>query len=115
MGCTVEFVEGEGPKLSTIRSGADVAHLSSSGLHQHLAPVYETLRRLRADLPNETALIGFAGARVIKQTVREKLPEGFQRSEFLLDHGAIDMIIDRQDLRERMANLLSILTGRPRP
>jgi acetyl-CoA carboxylase carboxyl transferase subunit beta len=61
------------------------------------------------------ALIGFAGPRVIEQTVREKLPEGFQRSEFLIEHGAIDMIIDRRDMRDRLANLLSILTHRPRP
>jgi acetyl-CoA carboxylase carboxyl transferase subunit beta len=60
------------------------------------------------------ALIGFAGPRVIEQTVREKLPEGFQRSEFLLEHGALDMIIDRRDLRDRLANLLTILTHRPR-
>ncbi len=58
------------------------------------------------------ALIGFAGPRVIEQTVREKLPEGFQRSEFLLEHGAIDMILDRRDMRDRIANLLSIMTGR---
>jgi acetyl-CoA carboxylase carboxyl transferase subunit beta len=61
------------------------------------------------------ALIGFAGPRVIEQTVREKLPEGFQRSEFLLEHGTLDMIIDRRDIRDRLANLLSILTHRPRP
>ena len=58
------------------------------------------------------ALIGFAGPRVIEQTVREKLPEGFQRSEFLLEHGAIDMIIDRRELRDRLALLLAMLTGR---
>ncbi len=56
------------------------------------------------------ALIGFAGPRVIEQTVRETLPEGFQRSEFLLEHGAIDMIIDRRDMREQLATLLSTLT-----
>lgn len=61
------------------------------------------------------ALIGFAGPRVIEQTVRQKLPEGFQRSEFLLDHGAIDMIIDRRQLREEIANLLSKLERRPEP
>ncbi len=55
------------------------------------------------------ALIGFAGPRVIEQTVRETLPEGFQRSEFLLEHGAIDMIVDRRDMRERIASLLSML------
>jgi acetyl-CoA carboxylase carboxyl transferase subunit beta len=59
------------------------------------------------------ALIGFAGPRVIQQTVRETLPEGFQRSEFLLDHGAIDMILDRRDLRERIASLLRMLLRRP--
>lgn len=55
------------------------------------------------------ALIGFAGPRVIEQTVREKLPEGFQHSEFLLEHGALDMIIDRRDLREKLARLLDLL------
>lgn len=58
------------------------------------------------------ALIGFAGPRVIEQTVRETLPEGFQRSEFLLEHGAIDMICDRRELRDRIADLLAILTHR---
>jgi len=58
------------------------------------------------------ALIGFAGPRVIEQTVRETLPEGFQRSEFLLDHGAIDMIIQRKDLRDRIHNILSLMTDR---
>lgn len=60
------------------------------------------------------ALIGFAGPRVIEQTVREQLPEGFQRSEFLLEKGALDMIIDRRDLRERIADLLALLARRPR-
>jgi acetyl-CoA carboxylase carboxyl transferase subunit beta len=60
------------------------------------------------------ALIGFAGPRVIEQTVREKLPEGFQRSEFLLEKGALDMIVDRRDLREQIADLLAILTRRAR-
>jgi acetyl-CoA carboxylase carboxyl transferase subunit beta len=55
------------------------------------------------------ALIGFAGPRVIEQTVRETLPEGFQRSEFLLEHGAIDMLIDRRQLRDRIAGLLQKL------
>jgi acetyl-CoA carboxylase carboxyl transferase subunit beta len=55
------------------------------------------------------ALIGFAGPRVIEQTVREKLPEGFQRSEFLLEHGAIDMIIDRRFLKKNLAELISHL------
>jgi acetyl-CoA carboxylase carboxyl transferase subunit beta len=58
------------------------------------------------------ALIGFAGPRVIEQTVRETLPEGFQRSEFLLEHGAIDLIVDRRELRPRVAGLLAILMKR---
>ncbi|MDH3440817.1 MAG: acetyl-CoA carboxylase, carboxyltransferase subunit beta [Gammaproteobacteria bacterium] len=61
------------------------------------------------------ALIGFAGPRVIEQTVRQKLPEGFQRSEFLLDHGAIDMIVDRRKLRDAIADLLAKLENRPTP
>ncbi|MBK6597951.1 MAG: acetyl-CoA carboxylase carboxyltransferase subunit beta [Proteobacteria bacterium] len=59
------------------------------------------------------ALIGFAGPRVIQQTVRETLPEGFQRSEFLLEHGALDMIVDRRELRDRLASILTILMRRP--
>ena len=61
------------------------------------------------------ALIGFAGPRVIEQTVREKLPEGFQRSEFLLEHGAVDMIVDRREMRFCIASLLRILTHRRPP
>ncbi|MBS0387923.1 MAG: acetyl-CoA carboxylase carboxyltransferase subunit beta [Proteobacteria bacterium] len=59
------------------------------------------------------ALIGFAGPRVIQQTVRETLPEGFQRSEFLLEHGALDLIIDRRDMRDKLAALLRLLQRRP--
>jgi acetyl-CoA carboxylase carboxyl transferase subunit beta len=59
------------------------------------------------------ALIGFAGPRVIEQTVREQLPEGFQRSEFLLEHGAIDMVVDRRDLRDRIASLVLMLSNKP--
>ena len=56
------------------------------------------------------ALIGFAGPRVIEQTVRETLPEGFQRAEFLLEHGAVDMIVDRREMRDKLAHLLTLLT-----
>ncbi|WP_131110901.1 acetyl-CoA carboxylase, carboxyltransferase subunit beta [Sulfuricystis thermophila] len=59
------------------------------------------------------ALIGFAGPRVIEQTVREKLPEGFQRAEFLLEKGAIDMIVDRREMRDRLAAVLTLLQGIP--
>jgi acetyl-CoA carboxylase carboxyl transferase subunit beta len=61
------------------------------------------------------ALIGFAGPRVIEQTVREKLPEGFQHSEFLLEKGAIDMIVDRREMRDQLANLISLLMRIPAP
>jgi len=67
------------------------------------------------NIAEPAALIGFAGPRVIEQTVREKLPEGFQRSEFLLEHGALDQICDRRDLRERIASLIAMLMRRPRP
>ena len=59
------------------------------------------------------ALIGFAGPRVIQQTVRETLPEGFQRSEFLLEHGALDMIVDRRDMRDRVSAALRVLMKMP--
>ena len=65
------------------------------------------------NIAEPNALIGFAGPRVIEQTVRERLPEGFQRSEFLLDHGAIDMIVDRRSMRDEIANLLAKLEKRP--
>jgi acetyl-CoA carboxylase carboxyl transferase subunit beta len=57
------------------------------------------------------ALIGFAGPRVIEQTIRKKLPEGFQRSEFLLDHGFVDMVVHRRDLRGSVARVVRHLQG----
>jgi len=67
------------------------------------------------NIAEPNALIGFAGPRVIEQTVREKLPEGFQRSEFLLEHGAIDMILHRHQMRERIAHVVAKFTGQERP
>lgn len=67
------------------------------------------------NIAEPNALIGFAGPRVIEQTVREHLPEGFQRSEFLLDHGAIDMIVDRRNMRQVVAELLAKFENRPSP
>jgi acetyl-CoA carboxylase carboxyl transferase subunit beta len=61
------------------------------------------------------ALIGFAGPRVIEQTVRETLPDGFQRAEFLLEKGAIDMIVDRRDMRSKVASLVTLLQREPAP
>ena len=65
------------------------------------------------NIAEPNALIGFAGPRVIEQTVRETLPEGFQRSEFLLEHGAIDMIIDRRQMRDKIASLVTIMQRKP--
>jgi len=59
------------------------------------------------------ALIGFAGARVIEQTIREKLPDGFQRAEYLKDHGMVDMVVHRHDLRPTLARLCRLLTKSP--
>jgi len=67
------------------------------------------------NLAEPEALIGFAGPRVIEQTVRETLPEGFQRSEFLLEHGAIDQICDRREMRERLAHLFALMMRQPVP
>ena len=68
------------------------------------------------NIAEPNALIGFAGPRVIEQTVREKLPEGFQRSEFLQEHGAIDMIVDRREMRDKIADILALLmAGRDIP
>jgi acetyl-CoA carboxylase carboxyl transferase subunit beta len=61
------------------------------------------------------ALIGFAGPRVIEQTVREQLPEGFQRSEFLLEHGAIDTIVDRRSMRDTISSMCTMLINQPAP
>jgi len=65
------------------------------------------------NLAEPRALIGFAGPRVIQQTVRETLPEGFQRSEFLLEHGALDMIVDRRDMRDRIGSVLRLMLKLP--
>jgi acetyl-CoA carboxylase carboxyl transferase subunit beta len=65
-------------------------------------------------LAEPKALIGFAGPRVIEQTIRQKLPDGFQRSEFLLQHGMIDLIVERKHLRERLAQLVEVLGPQPR-
>jgi acetyl-CoA carboxylase carboxyl transferase subunit beta len=61
------------------------------------------------------ALIGFAGPRVIEQTIREKLPEGFQRAEYLLDHGMLDMVVPRKEMRETLSRVLHIMMKQPAP
>ena len=86
-----------------------LAHPTTGGVSASLAMLGDI------NVAEPKALIGFAGPRVIEQTVREKLPEGFQRSEFLLEHGAIDMIVDRRQLRDRLAALLAMLTHSAAP
>jgi acetyl-CoA carboxylase carboxyl transferase subunit beta len=88
---------------------AVMTHPTTGGVSASLAMLGDI------NLAEPEALIGFAGPRVIEQTVRETLPEGFQRSEFLLDHGAIDQICDRRELRDRLADLLAMLMKQSRP
>jgi acetyl-CoA carboxylase carboxyl transferase subunit beta len=61
------------------------------------------------------ARIGFSGQRVIEQTIREKLPEGFQKAEYLLDHGMVDMVVHRHEMRATISNLIHLLLKKPRP
>ncbi|MDX1610009.1 MAG: acetyl-CoA carboxylase, carboxyltransferase subunit beta [Halofilum sp. (in: g-proteobacteria)] len=103
------------------KTSAALARLSRRGLPYVSVLTDPTMGGVSASLamlgdvhiaePN--ALIGFAGPRVIEQTVREKLPEGFQRAEFLLEHGAIDRIVDRREMRGEIASLLAMFTHRP--
>jgi acetyl-CoA carboxylase carboxyl transferase subunit beta len=73
---------------------------------------YAMLGDVQIAEPN--ALIGFAGQRVIEQTIREKLPEGFQRAEYLLEHGMLDMVVHRRDLKDTLARVIGLLTARRR-
>ncbi len=108
--------------MQMAKTSAALARLSQAGLPFVSVLTDPTMGGVSASLAmlgditvaEPRALIGFAGPRVIEQTVRETLPEGFQRSEFLLEHGAIDLIVDRREMRERIASLLGILTHRPR-
>ena len=109
--------EGLYSLMQMSKSSAALARLSSAGLPFISVLTDPTMGGVSASLAmlgdiniaEPRALIGFAGPRVIEQTVRETLPEGFQRSEFLLEHGAVDMIVDRRELREKIASLLAIL------
>ena len=99
------------------KTSAALAKLSNAGLPYISVLTDPTMGGVSASLAmlgdiiiaEPKALIGFAGPRVIEQTVRETLPEGFQRSEFLLEHGAIDMVVSRKKLRDRIAGLLEKL------
>jgi acetyl-CoA carboxylase carboxyl transferase subunit beta len=112
--------EGLQSLLQMAKTSAALARLRAAGLPYIVVLTHPTTGGVSASLAmlgdihiaEPKALIGFAGPRVIEQTVRETLPDGFQRSEFLLEHGAIDMICDRRELRDRITDLLAILTHR---
>jgi acetyl-CoA carboxylase carboxyl transferase subunit beta len=107
--------------LQMAKTSAALARLSQAGLPFVSVLTDPTTGGVSASLAmlgdvnigEPKALIGFAGQRVIQQTVRETLPEGFQRSEFLLDHGALDMIVDRRDMRDRIGGLFRMFTKQP--
>jgi acetyl-CoA carboxylase carboxyl transferase subunit beta len=105
--------------MQMAKTSAVLAKLAENGIPYISVLTHPTMGGVSASLgmlgdiniAEPGALIGFAGPRVIEQTVREKLPEGFQRAEFLLEKGAIDMIVDRRELREQIARLLALLKG----
>ncbi len=109
--------------MQMAKTGAALAQLSEAGVPFISVLTDPTTGGVSASLAmlgdvniaEPRALIGFAGPRVIEQTVGEKLPEGFQRSEFLLDHGALDMIVDRRHMRDEIADLLAKLMKQRRP
>lgn len=104
--------------MQMAKTSAALAQLAERGLpyisvltHPTMGGVSASLAMLGdINIAEPKALIGFAGPRVIEQTVRQKLPEGFQRAEFLLEHGHIDLIVDRRQMRERIYRLLAMMT-----
>ncbi|HMN34166.1 MAG TPA: acetyl-CoA carboxylase, carboxyltransferase subunit beta [Chiayiivirga sp.] len=115
--------EGLFSLMQMAKTSAALARLREAGLpyvsfltHPTTGGVSASLGMLGdLNLAEPRALIGFAGPRVIEQTVRETLPQGFQRSEFLLEHGAIDAIVDRRESRDTLASLLALLMRQPAP
>jgi acetyl-CoA carboxylase carboxyl transferase subunit beta len=109
--------------MQMAKTSAALARLRAAGLPYVSVMTHPTTGGVSAsfamlgdlNIAEPEALIGFAGPRVIEQTVREKLPEGFQRSEFLLDHGAIDQIVDRREMRDRLSDLFALLMNQPSP
>jgi acetyl-CoA carboxylase carboxyl transferase subunit beta len=107
--------------MQMAKTSAGLARMSGAGLPYISVLTDPTMGGVSAsfamlgdiNIAEPRALIGFAGPRVIEQTVRETLPEGFQRSEFLLEHGAVDMIVDRREMRDTIVSLLGMLTGKP--
>ena len=114
--------EGLFSLMQMAKTSAALARLRSAGIAYISVLTHPTTGGVSASLGmlgdinigEPKALIGFAGPRVIEQTVRETLPEGFQRSEFLVEHGAIDLIIDRREMRDKLAALLALLMKQPK-
>jgi acetyl-CoA carboxylase carboxyl transferase subunit beta len=115
--------EGLFSLMQMAKTAAALGRLRAAGLPYIVVLTHPTTGGVSAslgmlgdlNLAEPLALIGFAGPRVIEQTVRETLPEGFQRSEFLRDHGAIDLIVDRREMRDRLAALFALMMRAPRP
>ena len=114
--------EGLFSLMQMAKTSAALARLRSAGIPYISVLTHPTTGGVSASLGmlgdinigEPKALIGFAGPRVIEQTVRETLPEGFQRAEFLLEHGAIDLIVDRREMRDKLASLLALMMRQPR-
>lgn len=114
--------EGLFSLMQMAKTSAALARLRSAGLPYISVLTHPTTGGVSASLgmlgdlnvAEPKALIGFAGPRVIEQTVRETLPEGFQRSEFLVEHGAVDLIVDRREMRNKLADILAMLMRQPR-
>jgi acetyl-CoA carboxylase carboxyl transferase subunit beta len=115
--------EGLFSLMQMAKTSAALARLRAAGVPYIVVLTHPTTGGVSASLAmlgdlnvaEPYALIGFAGPRVIEQTVRETLPEGFQRSEFLVEHGALDLIVDRRELRDKIAALLALLLRKPMP
>ncbi|WP_397607409.1 acetyl-CoA carboxylase, carboxyltransferase subunit beta [Silanimonas sp.] len=115
--------EGLFSLMQMAKTSAAIARLRKAGVPYISVLTHPTTGGVSASLgmlgdinvAEPKALIGFAGPRVIEQTVRERLPEGFQRSEFLVEHGAVDLIVDRREMRQRLASLIALLGRRPAP
>ena len=115
--------EGLFSLMQMAKTSAALARLRAAGVPYIVVLTHPTTGGVSASLAmlgdlhiaEPYALIGFAGPRVIEQTVRETLPEGFQRSEFLVEHGAVDLIVDRREMRDKIAALLALLLRKPLP
>jgi acetyl-CoA carboxylase carboxyl transferase subunit beta len=115
--------EGLFSLMQMAKTSAALARLRAAGMPYIVVLTHPTTGGVSASLAmlgdlnvaEPYALIGFAGPRVIEQTVRETLPEGFQRSEFLVEHGALDLIVDRREMRDKIAALLALMLRKPMP